>query len=81
MYENKVLIKLSVLSLNKNYELFIPVNEKIGNITKLLNNTMFDSIDYSKNIILINVKSGEYYKNNMVIRDTDIVNGTHLLLI
>lgn len=81
MYENKVLIKLSVLSLNRNYELFIPVNEKIGNITKLLNNTMFDSIDYSKNIILINVKSGEYYKNNMVIRDTDIVNGTHLLLI
>lgn len=81
MYENKVLIRLSVLSLNKNYELFIPVNEKIGNITRLLNNTMFDSIDFSKNIILINVQSGQYYKNNMIVRDTDIVNGTHLILL
>lgn len=81
MYENKVLIRLSVLSLNKNYELFIPINEKIGNITRLLNNTMFDSIDFTKNIILINGENGQYYKNNMIIRDTDIVNGTHLILL
>lgn len=81
MYENKVLIRLSILSLNKNYELFIPVNEKIGNITRLLNNTMFDSIDFTKNIILINVENGQYYKNNMIVRDTDIVNGTHLILL
>lgn len=81
MYENKVLIRLSILSLNDSYELFIPVNEKIGNITRLLNNIMFDSIDFSRNIILINVQNGQYYKNNTIVRDTDIVNGTHLLLL
>ena len=48
MYDNKVLISLYVLSLGKNYELFLPVNEKVGNIISLLDKAMFDSIDYDR---------------------------------
>ena len=34
MLENKILVNLYVLSLDKKYEVFIPINEKVGNITK-----------------------------------------------
>ena len=81
MFENKVLINLYVLSLGKNFEVFVPVNEKIGNISKLLNSTLFDSIDFSKNNRILNIESGNIYNNNDLIRLTDIRNGTKLLLI
>ena len=81
MLENKILVNLYVLSLDKKYEVFIPINEKVGNITKLLNTTMFDSIDFEKNNKIINVDSGELYLNNVLIRDTNIINGSKLLLI
>lgn len=81
MYDNKVLINLYVLSLGKNYELFLPVNEKIGNVSKLLNTTLFNSINPDKNYILINIDNGMVYKNNDIIRNTDIRNGTKLILV
>ena len=81
MYDNKVLINLYVLSLRKNYQLFLPVNEKIGNVWKLLNTTLFNSINPDKNYILINIDNGWVYKNNDIIRNTDIRNGTRLILV
>lgn len=80
MLDNKVLINLYILSLGKNYEVFVPVNEKIGNISKLLNITMFDSINSEKNNMIFNVETGVTYKNNILLRDTDIRNGTKLIL-
>jgi len=81
MLDNKVLIDLYVLSLGKSFEIFVPVNEKVGNISKLLNTTLFDSIDFERNNRLLNVDSGDVYQNNVLVRDTDIKNGTKLLLI
>ncbi len=81
MLDNKVLVNLFVLSLEKNFEVFIPVNEKIGNISKLLNTTLFDSIDFDKNIILSNIDTGEVYQNNELVINTDIKNGTKIILI
>jgi len=81
MLDNKILINLYILSLSTNYEVFIPVNEKVGNITKLLNTTMFDSINFDKNNIFVNIETGTLYKNNDLIRNTDIKNGTKIILI
>ena len=64
-----------------NYEVYIPVNEKIGNISRLLNSTMFESPNEEKNYILLNSETGEVYQNNDLITKTDIKNGTKLLLI
>ena len=56
--------------MGKNYDLYIPINEKVGNITKLLNNTLFyDSINESKNNTFINALTGEVYDNNTLVRD------------
>lgn len=81
MLDNKILINLYSLSLGKNFEIYIPVNEKIGNISKVLNLTMFDSIDTTKNNMILNLETGNTYKNNDLIRNTDIKNGSKLLLI
>ena len=81
MYENKVLVNLYIVSLSKNFEIFIPINEKVGNIVKLLDSTLFDSISTSKNNIIMNMDSGLCYKNNDIVRDTDIRNDTNLVLL
>ena len=81
MFENKVLVNLYILSLGKNFEIYIPVNEKVGNISKLLNTTMFDTIDTSKNYSILNIEDGTCYKDNELIRDTNIKNGSRLLLV
>lgn len=81
MYENKILVNIYILSLSKNYEMFIPVNEKVGHLANLLSNIMMDSIDFSKRIMIINADSGKSYRNNELIRETDIINGTRLILI
>ncbi|MBQ4571062.1 MAG: hypothetical protein IJB21_05165 [Bacilli bacterium] len=81
MYENKILVNIYILSLSRNYEMFIPVNEKVGHIANLLNNVMSDCFDSNKVILILNVDNGKCYKNNELVRDTDIVNGTKLVLI
>ena len=81
MYENKILVNIYVLSLSKNCEIFIPVNEKVGNITKLLANVLLDSINTSGNSIIMNADTGVCYKNNDLIRNTDIKNGCKLVFL
>ena len=81
MYENKILVNIYILSLSKKYEMFIPVNEKVGHLANLLNNIMMDSIDFSHTVMIINADSGRCYKNNELVRDTDITNGTKLVLV
>ncbi len=81
MLDNKVLINLYILSLGVNYEVFLPVNEKVGNISRLLNTTMFDSINKDKNCTLLNAETGNVYNNNDLVINTDIRNNTKLILL
>ncbi len=81
MFENKVLVNFYILSLGMNVEMYLPVNEKVGNISKLINANMFDSIEIGKNYSILNVEDGTCYKANTLIRDTNIKNGTKLLLV
>ena len=53
MFENKVLVNLYILSLGTNFEIYIPVNEKVGNISKLINSTMFVKKSKLKKLFLI----------------------------
>ena len=81
MFDNKYLVNIYVLSLDTNYEVYLPANEKVGNITKLMNTTMFDSINSDKNCKLINADTGVLYNNNDLVRNTDIKNDSKLMLI
>lgn len=81
MFDNKLLVNLYVLILDKNFELFVPVDEKVGNIVKLLDKTLLDMFPTEKKFSLLNIYSGNIYKNNDIVRNTDIQNGTRLILI
>lgn len=83
--KNKVLIKLYVPELSDSYELFIPVNELIWKITKLISKSLNDLTDcvfpLDKQVVLMNKNSGKIYDYNDIVIDTDIRNSTELILI
>lgn len=80
---NKVLIKLFVPEVDDSFDVFIPVNEMVWKVRKMLVKCVMDitntSLD-SSNYVLINKISGRIYKNNEIIIDTDIRNSSELLL-
>lgn len=79
MFDNKFLIDLYVLALDKHFELFIPIDEKVGNIVKLLDKSLLTMIN-DKKFCLLNVYTSTVYNNNDIVRNTDIKNGTKIIL-
>lgn len=82
---NKVLIKLIIPELDTSFDIFIPVNELIWKVKKLLIKSISDITNISllenNNYILINKTTSRIYSNNEIIINTDIRNGTEVLLI
>ena len=82
--DNKVLVKLIVPELEKEYDVFIPVNEVIWKIKKILIKCVSDLsgvvIDIDITSALINRENNKIYSNNEILLDTDIRNGTELIL-
>ena len=81
MFDNKYLVDLYVLSLDKHFEMFIPVDEKVGNIVNLLDKSLLSMLSSNNKFALLNLYSGNLYKNNDLVRNTDIQNGARLILI
>lgn len=81
MLDNKYLVNLYVLSLDKTFEMFIPADEKIGNVVKLINKSLLDFSSENTSGVLLNLYNGQIYNNNDIVRNTDIINGTKLILI
>lgn len=82
---NKVLIRLFLPAIDKQYDIWIPLNKTIYNVIILLLkgiNEMNDNI-YNPDVlpILYNRASGKYYDINNFVKDTDIKNGSELILI
>lgn len=83
--ENKVLVKLIVPELDTSFDVFIPVNEIVWKIKKMLIKCIYDitnsNLDITDQIDLILKESGRVYKNNELIIDTDIRNASELIII
>jgi len=82
--KNKVLIKLLVPEIDNTFDIFIPTNELIWKIKKLLIKSINDLnngiLNVSNDYILINKKTGQIYSNNETIFNSDIRNATELIL-
>lgn len=82
--ENKVLIKLTFLTLNESFDVFLPVNEIIWKVKKMLIKSVSDltgiNLNNNKEYILLNKDNCRVYHNNELIIDTDIRNGMELYL-
>lgn len=85
MMSNKVLIKLYVPTLGESYDLFIPVNEIMWKVNRLIVKMISDSTEGMFNLdrdyAMINVDTGRVYDNNDIIINTDIRNATKILLV
>lgn len=84
MEENKILVVLCVPEIDERYDLYIPVNKKIGNIIELvkrfIDNETDNQYEIRPDMGLYSKQSGLNYNNNVLVFDTDIRNGTELLL-
>ena len=82
--ENKVLIKLIMLDMDESFDIFIPENEIIWKIKKLIIKSISDinniSLDINNEYLLINKETSKIYDNNEIVINTDIRNGTELIL-
>ncbi len=85
MNRNKILIELEIPLIEKKYDLFIPINKKIGTIKSLIDKALVELTDsaYSPNneSNFYSKDSGEIYDVNKTVRDTDLKNGSRILLI
>lgn len=83
--KNKVLIKLIVPELDETFDIFIPVNELVWKIKRLILKAIGDlsnaNIDTNIEYILLNKDNSKIYNNNEIILDTDIRNSSELILI
>ena len=82
--KNKVLIKLIIPKLDITLDYFIPVNESIYKVKKLLLKTIpeLNRIDDEAILkyILINKDNTRIYLNNEIVVSTDIRNASELIL-
>ena len=83
---NKVLVKIILPNLEQEFDVFIPVNEQIWKIEKLVSKCIYDILNISFNpkeesYNIINKITGQIYDKNQIVLDTDIRNGTELYFI
>lgn len=81
---NKFLVELVIPSLEMRYDVYVPVNKKVGNIIILLSKVVadfsmgyFEENDSNK---LYDGDTGEQYPIDVLVRDTNIRNGSRLIL-
>lgn len=83
--ENKVLIKLFFPELDLNFDIFIPVNELIWKIKKIIIKSISDISGINLNIngeyIMFNNIDGTIYNNNDIIINTNIRNNSEITII
>ncbi len=82
---NKVLVKLIVPEINCSFDLFIPVNEVIWKVKKLIvksiNDLTGESLDMNREYVLIDKSTNLIYSNNAIVLNTDIRNASELVLL
>ena len=83
--QNKILIMLIVPEIDEQYNIFIPINRRIGSIINLLNSAINELTDgrfvIKEDRYLYNRNNAYNYHINDIVRETDIRNGTQLVFI
>lgn len=82
---NKVLVIVYVPLLDEHYDLFIPINKKIGTIKKYIISSINELSDNSllnvDNMNLYSKEDCKLYDSNIYVSNSNIVNGTILMLL
>lgn len=83
--KNKILIELDVPLIEKKYDLNIPINKKVGTVKSLIETELIELTDGAYTIRedtnLYSKDTGIIYDVNKTVRDTDLQNGSRVILI
>ena len=83
--KNKVLVELVVPEIESVYDVYLPINKRIGNIITLLNKAVSEFTNGcfvgTESTALYNRDTSFKYKMNDLLYNTDIRNGTTLILL
>ena len=83
--KNKVLVSIAVPEIDQNFDVYLPINKKVGNVINLLNKVISEMTDgefvLSNNNSLYNVSTKEKYQSDILLANTNIRNGTKLVLL
>ena len=80
---NKVLVIIDVTFLDESYTIFIPVNKKVGTIKNYLIESISEMTGQklSNNMQMYEKYTCEILNNKDFIKDSGIINGSHLFLL
>ena len=82
---NKILVELEIPLIETKYDMFIPINKKIGTIKSLVENSLMELTDsaYSprQDTNFYSKETGDIYDVNRTVRETDLKNGSRIILI
>lgn len=82
--KNKVLINLIVPELMEEYEIFIPVNERVAKVKQLIITALKDLSDNkfkeTRKYNLMDPDTGQIYDNKMIVRNLNICNSKKIIL-
>ena len=85
MHNEKVLVELIVPILDARYDVYFPINRRIGNVICLTNKILFEETNGlfvgNNNTLLYDGLSGEIYNMNQLVRETNIRNGSKVILL
>ena len=82
--KNKILVELIVPEVETSYNVFLPINRKIGNVIVLLSRAVSELTGgvyvVSNKTNLYDVSTGNVYNMDATVLDTDIRNGSKIVL-
>ncbi len=76
---NKILITVYVPLLDEDYDIFIPINRKVGTIKKAIISSIKNLSD--KNYQLLNKDDCKMIDENVYVKNSGIQNGSKLILL
>lgn len=81
---NKLLVSIEVPSIERNFDLFIPINKKMGTIKKYVIKSIHElsgGILTEKTYYFFDIDTGVKYGNNVYVKDSGIKNGARIIII
>lgn len=85
MNKNKILIRLYIPLIEKSYDIYIPINKKVGTVKTLIEAGLSELTDNeyigNQETNFYSKETGQIYNVNKTVRDTDLKNGSKIILI
>ncbi len=85
MENNKILVELDIPLIEKSYDLYIPINKTIGTVKKLIEQALVEITEgayiIKQDTNFYSKETGQIYDVNQKVRETDLKNGSRIILI